>query len=88
MQTHCFVCNESFDKVKKEIDQKADEEQSKKKAQSKYYNIQKSNKHLHHNHIIDKNNMIDYACVRCNLQMTEKRRAGIPVIFHNGSHYD
>ena len=26
--------------------------------------------------------------MRCNISMTEKRRSGIPVIFHNGSNYD
>ena len=45
-------------------------------------------KHLHHDHKLGENNIIAYACVRCNMQITEKRRAEIPVIFHNGSHYD
>ena len=42
-------------------------------------------KHLHHDHKQEKSNVIAYACIRCNMQMTEKRRAGVPVIFHNGS---
>jgi len=44
--------------------------------------------HLHHDHKREKNNIIGRACARCNLSMTEKRRSGIPVIFHNGSGYD
>jgi hypothetical protein len=44
--------------------------------------------HRHHDHKVKSNNVLGYACSRCNLQMTEKRRSGIPVFFHNGSHYD
>jgi len=47
-----------------------------------------SNRHLHHDHKQEKNNVIAYACSRCNMQMTEKHRAGVPVVFHNGSGYD
>jgi len=46
------------------------------------------NFHLHHDHKREGNNIIGKACNRCNLSMTEKRRSGIPVIFHNGSNYD
>ena len=48
----------------------------------------KNGKHLHHDHKQEKGNIIASACNRCNMQMTEKRRAGVPVIFHNGSGYD
>ena len=48
----------------------------------------KNNSHLHHDHLRPYNNVIGYACKRCNLQMTEARRKGIPVIFHNGAKYD
>ena len=44
--------------------------------------------HLHHDHKREENNIIGRACIRCNLSMTEERRSGILVIFHNGSHYD
>ena len=44
--------------------------------------------HLHHDHKREENNIIGRACKRCNLSMTEERRYGILVIFHNGSHYD
>ena len=47
-----------------------------------------SNRHLHHDHEQEKNNVIAYTCSRCNMQMTEQRRAGVPVVFHNGSGYD
>jgi len=48
----------------------------------------KQKKHLHHDHTQEKNNVIAYAYSRCNMQMTEKRRARVPVVFHNGSGYD
>ena len=43
---------------------------------------------LHHDHLVKRNNIIGYACQRCNMQMKEKTRIGIPVIFHNASGYD
>ncbi len=48
----------------------------------------KGDRRLHHDYRQGENNIIGYACVRCNLSMTKKRKAGIPVILHNGSHYD
>ena len=38
---------------------------------------EKTRCHLHHDHKQEKNNIIGIACARCNLSMTEKRRAGI-----------
>ena len=35
-----------------------------------------NNRRLHHDHKQEKGNIIAYACNRCNMQMTEKRRAG------------
>ena len=36
-------------------------------------------RHLHHDHKQEKDNIIAYPCGRCNMQMTEKRRAGVPL---------
>lgn len=87
-QTHCFVCEESFEEIKLKMEIKAQEKQTLKKTGSKYFKQTTVDRHLHHDHKKANNNIIGYACQRCNMQMTEKRRAGIPVIFHNGSHYD
>ena len=87
-QTYCFVCKESFEEIKLKMKMKAQEKKTLKKSDSKYFKQNIVEKHLHHDHKREKDNIISYACQRCNMQMTEKRRAGIPVIFHNGSHYD
>ena len=39
--------------------------------------------HFHHDYKRKENNIIGRACTRYNLSMTEKRRSGLPVIFHN-----
>ena len=89
------TCNELSKELNAKIDYSnlSNEEKHKLNQQTKCFvcgNTFKDykDKHLHHDHQIEKNNVIAYACQRCNTQMTEKRRAGIPVIFHNGSHYD
>lgn len=87
-QTHCFVCKENFEEIKLKMEMKALEKKTLKNDGSKYFKKNIVEKHLHHDHKQEKDNIIGYACQRCNMQMTEKRRAGIPVIFHNGSHYD
>jgi len=45
-------------------------------------------KHKHHDHSKEKNNVVAYACQRCNQQMTDTQRQGIPIFFHNGAKYD
>ena len=87
-QTHCLVCKESFEEIKLKMEMKGQKKQALKKSDSKYFIKNSVEKHLHHDHEREKNNIIGYACQRCNMQMTEKRRAGIPIIFHNGSNYD
>ena len=88
-QTHCFVCKEIFEEIKLKMEMKGQEKQALKKSDNKYFkNKTTVEKRLHHDHKREKDNIIGYACQRYNMQMTEKRRAGIPVIFHNGSHYD
>ena len=74
-----LVCNESIVNLQTWFKEK--EEKRKDATESRI-------KHLHHDHKQENNNIIAYACNRCNLQMTEKRKAGIPVIFHNGSGYN
>ena len=45
-------------------------------------------RHKHHDHSKEKNNVVAYACQRCNQQMTDPQRQGIPIFFHNGAKYD
>ena len=45
-------------------------------------------RHKHHDHSKEKNNIVGYACQRCNQQMTDPQRQGIPILFHNGAKYD
>ena len=44
--------------------------------------------HLHHDHSKTTNNIVARACNRCNMQMTNTQRQGIPIFFHNGAKYD
>ena len=44
--------------------------------------------HLHHDHSKNTNNIVARACNRCNMQMTDTQRQGIPIFFHNGAKYD
>ena len=44
--------------------------------------------HLHHDHSKATKNIVARACNRCNLQMTDTQRQGVPIFFHNGAKYD
>ena len=48
--------------------------------------IENKIKIIHHDHCIEKNNIIDYICRECNLQI--KNNKTIPMYFFNGQKYD
>ena len=48
--------------------------------------IENKNKIIHHDHCLEKNNMIAYICRECNLQI--KNNKTIPIYFFNGMKYD
>ena len=48
--------------------------------------IENKIKIVHHNHCLEKNNIIDYICRECNLQI--KNNKNIPMYFFNGMRYD
>ena len=63
-QTHCFVCKENFEEIKLRMKMKAQEKQALKKTDSKYFKKNTAEKHLHHDHKLEKDNVIGYACQR------------------------
>ena len=48
--------------------------------------IENKIKIIHHDHCLEKNNIIDYNCRECNLQI--KNNKTIPMYFFNGMKYD
>ena len=57
--------------------------ESKKKYKNKCYINQKV---IHHNHMLNENNIIDYICNNCNLKI--KNTKELIVLFHNSKGYD
>ena len=45
-----------------------------------------NNKVIHHNHMLKENNIIDYICQKCNLEI--KNTKELIVLFHNSKGYD
>ena len=48
--------------------------------------IENKNKIVHHDHCLEKNNILDFICRECNLQI--KYNKTIPMYFFNGMKYD
>ena len=46
--------------------------------------IQNKSKVVHHDHCLEKNNILGYICRECNLQI-QNRDKSVPMFFHNGS---
>ena len=49
--------------------------------------IENKSKVIHHDHALEKGNILGYICRECNLQI-QNRDKSIPLFFHNGSNYD
>ena len=49
--------------------------------------IENKSKVVHHDHALEKDNILGYICRECNLQI-QNREKSVPMLFHNGSNYD
>ena len=49
--------------------------------------IENESKVIHHDHALEKDNILGYICRECNLQI-QNRDKSVPMFFHNGSNYD